>query len=276
MQSYFALTDDATPLDTTPDGRQCNHPRVNSVQAGMCCPQRRQLRPRSVPGRLDRGSIDHPNKANPPVSIPIGRTQDSHRATGTMWPHRLRTPASGARLSFLTAGADTASSTDNNEFHNTPIAGRCTPLRHHGVQTMIDRASSTSVASRTSAAPDPTDRQNRRQVGSALRYARIHRQLSLREVERRIGRSNAYLSQVERGLIKQPDPTVLLDLAKLYGLDFESLATWAHWLPADPKPAGNRRRDSTAILVRQVMELDAKERATVLRYIESILRERKT
>ena len=104
----------------------------------------------------------------------------------------------------------------------------------------------------------------------------MHHQLSLREVERRIGRSNAYLSQVERGMIKQPDPIVLLDLAELYGLNFETLAAWAHWVPTDPAPADSHPRDSTAVLVRQVMELDANERATVLRYIESILRERRT
>ena len=104
----------------------------------------------------------------------------------------------------------------------------------------------------------------------------MHHQLSLREVERRIGRSNAYLSQVERGVIKQPDPIVLLDLAELYGLNFEILAAWACWVPADPNLADARPRDSTAILVRQVMELDANERTTVLRYVESILRERRT
>ena len=109
-----------------------------------------------------------------------------------------------------------------------------------------------------------------------MRRARIHHQLSLRDVERRIGRSNAYLSQVERGKIKQPDPIVLLDLAELYGLNFETLATWARWVPADLGPADARPRDSTAVLVRQVMELDANERATVLRHIESILRERRT
>ena len=104
----------------------------------------------------------------------------------------------------------------------------------------------------------------------------MHHQLSLREVERRTGRSNAYLSQVERGLIKQPDPIVLLELSELYGLNFQTLATWALWLTDDPNPTNARARDSTAVLVRQIMELDASERATVLRYVEAILRERRT
>lgn len=104
----------------------------------------------------------------------------------------------------------------------------------------------------------------------------MHHQLSLRDVERRIGKSNAYLSQVERGKIKQPDPIVLLELAELYGLNFETLATWAHWVPADLDPADAHPRISIAVLVRQVMELDAYERANVFRHIESILRERRT
>src|SRR5207247_5113393 len=66
-------------------------------------------------------------------------------------------------------------------------------------------------------------------VGHVLRRAREYLRLSLREVERRTGRSNAYLSQIERGLIKQPDPVVLLELADLYRLDFMTLAQWAGW-----------------------------------------------
>ena len=141
---------------------------------------------------------------------------------------------------------------------------------------MIDHASGRSAATGRSAKPDFAARPDPPQIGGVLRRARLHRQLSLREVERRIGRSNAYLSQVERGLIKQPDPIVLLELSELYGLNFRTLATWALWLADDPDPANPRARDSTAVLVRQVMELDASERATVLRYVESLLRERRT
>ena len=104
----------------------------------------------------------------------------------------------------------------------------------------------------------------------------MHRQLSLREVERRIGRSNAYLSQVERGLIKQPDPIVLFELSELYGLNFHTIATWALWVSDDPNCTDSYARDSTTVLVRQILELDTSERATVLRYVESILRKRRT
>lgn len=107
-------------------------------------------------------------------------------------------------------------------------------------------------------------------VGRVLRRAREHQGLSIREVERRLGRSSAYLSQVERGMIRQPDPVVLLELAELYGLDFMTLATWAGWA-GDPER--DDRSSSASILVRRVLELDDSQRATVLGYIESLLKE---
>ena len=124
--------------------------------------------------------------------------------------------------------------------------------------------------------PESAPRRALPEVGGVLRRARLHHRLSLREVERRIGRSNAYLSQIERGLIRQPDPIVLWELAELYGLNFKTLATWAEWVPNDPSAADARRHTSTAVLVRQVLQLTADERITILRVVNSILRERRT
>src|SRR5258708_34357006 len=111
-------------------------------------------------------------------------------------------------------------------------------------------------------------------IGRVLRRAREHRGLALREVGRRIGRSSAYLSQVERGLIRQPDPVVLLELAELYKLDFMTLAKWAGWLD---EPAGSAGRSNSAtLLVRRVLELDQRQRAEILSYIEKVLHDRRT
>ena len=200
------------------------------------------------------------------------------RLTGAKWVPRgawLACVNRRGHTSPLAAGANSARKTRSNDYTIATLL-LAAALSHYGTRTMTNCASPTSTTDRPSAQPDFTDRQSWPQVGSVLRCARIHHRLSLREVERRIGRSNVYLSQVERGLIKQPDPIVLLDLAELYGLNFETLATWARWLPADPGSEGDHQRDSTAVLVRQVMELNANERATVLRYIKSILRERRT
>jgi len=117
---------------------------------------------------------------------------------------------------------------------------------------------------------EPSGRDALPPVGRVLRRAREHQGLSIREVERRLGRSSAYLSQVERGMIRQPDPVVLLELAELYRLDFMTLATWAGWA-GDPER--DDRSGSASILVRRVLELDDSQRATVLGYIESLLKE---
>ena len=105
----------------------------------------------------------------------------------------------------------------------------------------------------------------------------MHLRLSLREVERRIGRSNAYLSQVERGLIRQPDPVVLLELADLYRLNFETLAMWAGWEAKGERPGRDiQSGDSTRVLVRRVLELDDTQRTKALVYVEGLLREART
>jgi transcriptional regulator with XRE-family HTH domain len=111
-------------------------------------------------------------------------------------------------------------------------------------------------------------------IGAVLRRAREHKELSLREVERRTGRSSAYLSQVERGLIRQPDPVALLELAELYRLDFLTLARWAGW--ASDAETSNESLKSATYLVRQVLELDDEQRAHVMTYIRDLLRKART
>jgi len=58
-------------------------------------------------------------------------------------------------------------------------------------------------------------------LGQFLRAAREARRLTLREVERQSGVSNAYLSQVESGRIKEPSPNVLFKLTELYDAAYE-------------------------------------------------------
>ena len=114
-------------------------------------------------------------------------------------------------------------------------------------------------------------------MGHVLRRAREHFRLSLREVERRTGRSNAYLSQIERGVIRQPDPVVLLELAELYRLDFMTLAQWAGWTDRKERTeSGSGRNDAGSHLIRRVLDLDETQRTEVLNYIQKILRPDRT
>jgi transcriptional regulator with XRE-family HTH domain len=57
-------------------------------------------------------------------------------------------------------------------------------------------------------------------LGRFLRAARDQRGLSLRSVEEATGISNAYLSQLEHGRIRQPSPVVLYRLTEQYGVSY--------------------------------------------------------
>lgn len=114
-------------------------------------------------------------------------------------------------------------------------------------------------------------------VGRVLRRAREHRGLSLREVERLTGRPNAYLSQVERGVIRRPDPLLLVTLAELYGLDF---ATLAKWVGLERSAGDDSDRDysdeSLRALIRLSLQLSPAQRAEVLAHVEEMLRRSRT
>lgn len=138
----------------------------------------------------------------------------------------------------------------------------------------MDRAKSVRPIRKERHSQQASPRDHVPPVGRVLRRAREHQGLALREVERRTGRSSAYLSQVERGVIKHPDPVVLLELAELYRLDFVTLAKWAGWVG---ELAGHSDNSGSArAVVRRVLELDEEQRAEILSYIEKLLRERRS
>lgn len=60
-------------------------------------------------------------------------------------------------------------------------------------------------------------------LGTYLRSLRDSRGLTLREVEDKSGISNAFLSQIESGKVKQPSPSMLYKLAELYHVPYEIL-----------------------------------------------------
>ncbi len=59
--------------------------------------------------------------------------------------------------------------------------------------------------------------------GSYFKALREAKSLTLREVEKQTGISNAYLSQLETGKVKQPSPFNLHKLAQLYDVPYETL-----------------------------------------------------
>src|SRR5947209_19330 len=81
-------------------------------------------------------------------------------------------------------------------------------------------------------------------LGAYLRIARDQRHLSLRGVERATGISNAYLSQIESGKIREPSPTVLHKLAELYNVPYADLMSLAGYPDAAPAPGKRATADS--------------------------------
>ena len=106
-------------------------------------------------------------------------------------------------------------------------------------------------------------------AAEALRRARLHRGWTLREVERLTSRPNAYLSQVERGVIRQPDPAVIWQLADLYNLNFDLLMEWSG------RPRSNESADDPTIsaVIRQVVGLDDHQRQQVMAFLATLDRE---
>ncbi|MFN8495652.1 MAG: helix-turn-helix transcriptional regulator [Caldilineaceae bacterium] len=64
-------------------------------------------------------------------------------------------------------------------------------------------------------------------LGTFLQTIREQKKLSLRAVEQAVGISNAYLSQLESGKIKQPSPTILHKLSEMYEVSYTDLMSLA-------------------------------------------------
>lgn len=108
-------------------------------------------------------------------------------------------------------------------------------------------------------------------LGTYLKNARNSIGFTLREVEHKThGRiKNGYLSQVENSQITRPSPSMLWELAELYGLDYNDLLT----------RAGHRRSTSNqdtlladleleGIPLRALKDLDEDEKADLRQYLE--------
>lgn len=88
----------------------------------------------------------------------------------------------------------------------------------------------------------PDYRNDSTALGHFLRNARESRDLSLRAVEESTGVSNAYLSQLEHGKIRQPSPTVLHKLSILYEGSYAEMLRLAGYPMPETGGAGNVTR----------------------------------
>jgi len=103
------------------------------------------------------------------------------------------------------------------------------------------------------------------ELGALLADLRTAKGLSLREVEEATDRavSNAYLSQLENGKIKNPSPNVLHSLAAVYGVPYEALMEKAGYLLPSEKDGGRRKK----LAAFAIDDLTAEEEEELLKYL---------
>lgn len=97
--------------------------------------------------------------------------------------------------------------------------------------------------------------------------------LTLREVEQQTNISNAYLSQLETGKVKQPSPGNLYKLAQLYDVPYESLMERVGY----PVPKNNELRTANEpdVAYGRLGNLTDAEELELLDYIKLIRNRRK-
>jgi transcriptional regulator with XRE-family HTH domain len=78
--------------------------------------------------------------------------------------------------------------------------------------------------------------------GEYLRTLRKQRGLTLKQVQKAAQVSNAYISQIERGLRNPPHPEILHRLAKVYEVPARDLLVAAGYLREDSEAAVTRER----------------------------------
>jgi transcriptional regulator with XRE-family HTH domain len=89
----------------------------------------------------------------------------------------------------------------------------------------------------------------------------------LREVEERTGISNAYLSQIESGRIKEPSPRILHRLADLYGESYAELLELAGY-PVPDREEARRQGDSSSHAHGRLGSVTREEEAELLEYLK--------
>ena len=112
--------------------------------------------------------------------------------------------------------------------------------------------------------------QPQRSFGDELRAAREVKSLSLRDVERATGISNAHLSQLETGKIQKPSPQQLHKLAALYGVAYDFLMEKAGYIArqkgSDPEGRSAPKTLAGAAL-RSLEDLTPEEEEQIADYV---------
>jgi transcriptional regulator with XRE-family HTH domain len=109
-------------------------------------------------------------------------------------------------------------------------------------------------------------RDSRQHLSHFLRTARERKGLTLRAVEQATDVSNAYLSQLESGKIKQPSPVVLHKLSQLYGVSYADAMRFAGY----PVPGENKQEERAARMSSPFADLTEEEEVELAEYLTFI------
>jgi HTH-type transcriptional regulator, competence development regulator len=112
--------------------------------------------------------------------------------------------------------------------------------------------------------------ENKGEYFKALREAKG---ISLREVEKQTDVSNAYLSQLESGKIKQPSPITLHKLAQYYGVEYDVVMEKVGY-PVS-KPEVTNIETPKILLAARVGNISDEEEMELLEYLKFIRNKRK-
>lgn len=105
-------------------------------------------------------------------------------------------------------------------------------------------------------------------LAEELKRIREIKDVSLREVEKDTGISNAYLSQLERGEAKNPSPDILYKIAEYYSVSYVSLMEAAGYLDKSKDKQDKSIKPIAIHAALMSQELTTEENKLVVEYIK--------
>jgi HTH-type transcriptional regulator, competence development regulator len=111
-------------------------------------------------------------------------------------------------------------------------------------------------------------------LGEELRRIRELKGMTLREVEKITGISNAYISQVETGKIEKPSPNNLYKLAEAYGVSYEQLMEKAGFIMRSEKNQQSVTKSLVGAALSTIEDLTPEEESALAEYL-TFLRSRR-
>lgn len=103
-------------------------------------------------------------------------------------------------------------------------------------------------------------------LGQCLKDLRESKMLTLREVEKKTGVSNPYLSQLESGKIRKPSPLILDKMARFYDVPYSLLMEKAGY----PAPRTEESQPGENNLLRRLGHISQSEERDLLEYLAFI------